>query len=318
MQLYSGKGRRLSSKKGGKRLSGGGKRLCSKRGGLAPVVGVLVIACCLGGLLWCVQAGFPIRLAQQAPDDSDSLFYPLHLSAPVQEEEGTSQEEPSEAEGQDSQADRFVFSFAGDCTLGAEHDTWSRSGNFPDVVGDDYAYPLAVVKYLFAGDDFTFMNLECALTDADTPADKTYRFHGLPAYGQILTESSVEGVSLANNHSLDYGTECLADTRQVLAELGVAAGGDGETFLYTTDRGLKVGVYTAYHLGRAQIQKGITSLREAGAEVVIAASGRRTILNQRKNPPVPGSSAGLEQGDLYCACSQQGTPCRLWRRERVK
>ena len=58
---------------------------------------------------------------------------------------------------------------------------------------------------------------------------------------------------------------------EVLAELGVAAGGDGETFLYTTDRGLKVGVYTAYHLGRAQIQKGITSLREAGAEVVIAA-----------------------------------------------
>lgn len=51
----------------------------------------------------------------------------------------------------------------------------------------------------------------------------------------------------------------------------LAAGGDGETFLYTTDRGLKVGVYTAYHLGRTQIQKGITSLREAGAEVVIAA-----------------------------------------------
>lgn len=141
MQLYSGKGRRLSSKKGGKRLSGGGKRLCSKRGGLAPVAGVLAIACCLGGLLWCAQAGFPIRLAQQAPDDSDSLFYPLHLSAPVQEEEGTSHEESPEAEKQDPQADRFVLSFAGDCTLGAEHDTWSRSGNFPDVVGDDYAYP---------------------------------------------------------------------------------------------------------------------------------------------------------------------------------
>lgn len=68
------------------------------------------------------------------------------------------------------------------------------------------------MKYLFAGDDFTFVNLECALTDADTPADKTYRFRGLPAYGQILTEGSVEGVTLANNHSLDYGTEGLADT----------------------------------------------------------------------------------------------------------
>lgn len=133
--------------------------------------------------------------AQQAPDDSDSLFYPLHLSVPGQKEEETSQETAPEAEEQDPQADRFVLSFAGDCTLGAEHDTWNRPGNFPDVVGDDYAYPLAGVKYLFAGDDFTFVNLECALTDADTPADKTYRFRGLPAYGQILTEGSVEGVT---------------------------------------------------------------------------------------------------------------------------
>lgn len=271
MRLYSGSGRRLSGKKGGKRLAGGGKRLRSKGMGLAPVAGMLVVACGLGGLLWCVQAGFPTRPAQQSSEDSDSLFYPLHLSVPVQEEEEDSQEAPPEAEEPDPQADRFVLSFAGDCTLGAEHATWNRPGNFPDVVGDDYAYPLAGVKYLFAGDDFTFVNLECALTDAGTPADKTYRFRGLPAYGQILTEGSVEGVTLANNHSLDYGTEGLADTRQVLAELGIAAGGDGETFLYTTDRGLKVGVYTAYHLGRAQIQKGITSLREAGAEVVIAA-----------------------------------------------
>ena len=176
MRLYSGSGRRLSGKKGGKRLAGGGKRLRSKGLGLAPVAGMLAIACCLGGLLWCVRAGFPNRPAQQAPDDSDSLFYPLHLSVPGQKEEETSQETAPEAEEQDPQADRFVLSFAGDCTLGAEHDTWNRPGNFPDVVGDDYAYPLAGVKYLFAGDDFTFVNLECALTDADTPADKTYCF----------------------------------------------------------------------------------------------------------------------------------------------
>lgn len=203
-------------------LAGGGKRLRSKGVGLAPVAGMLAIVCCLGGVLWCVQAGFLNRPAQQAPGPiPDSLFYPLHLSVPVQEEEEDSQEAPPEAEEPDPQADRFVLSFAGDCTLGAEHDTWNRLGNFPDVVGDDYAYPLAGVKHVFAEDDFTFVNLECALTDADTPADKTYRFRGLPAYGQILTEGSVEGVTLANNHSLDYGAEGLADTRQVLAELGI-------------------------------------------------------------------------------------------------
>ena len=44
MRLYSGSGRRLSGKKGGKRLAGGGKRLRSKGLGLAPVAGMLAIA----------------------------------------------------------------------------------------------------------------------------------------------------------------------------------------------------------------------------------------------------------------------------------
>ena len=66
MRLYSGSGRRLSGKKGGKRLAGGRQRLRSKGLGLAPVAGMLAIACCLGGLLWCVRAGFPNRPAQQA------------------------------------------------------------------------------------------------------------------------------------------------------------------------------------------------------------------------------------------------------------
>lgn len=274
MRLYSGRGRRLSGRKGGKRLSGGGKRLCAGGKSLVSAVGLLAVVGGLGALVWCVQTGFPLRPARQAPDDSVQQVQPLHLSAGSRQEgeEGAAWSvEVPEPEDPVLQADRFVLSFAGDCTLGAEHDTWSRPGNFPDVVGEDYAYPLAGVASLFGSDDFTFVNLECALTDGGTPADKLYRFHGLPAYGQILTEGSVEGVSLANNHSLDYGSRGLADTRQVLRELGIAAGGDGETFLYTTDRGLNVGVYTAYHLGRDPIRQGIASLREAGADVVIAA-----------------------------------------------
>lgn len=56
------------------------------------------------------------------------------------------------------------------------------------------AYPLAGVKHVFAEDDFTFVNLECALTDADTPADKTYRFRGLPAYGRFSRKAAWKGL----------------------------------------------------------------------------------------------------------------------------
>ena len=152
-----------------------------------------------------------------------------------------------------------------------EHDSWGNSGTFPAVVGTDYAYPLSGVRDLFTADDFTFVNLECALTDHTTPAEKEYRFRGPPAYGQILKEGGVDAVSLANNHSLDYGTAGLQETRQVLSDLSIAAGGDKEALLYTTDRGLKIGVYTAYHIGKTEVRQAIESLRQQGAQVIIAA-----------------------------------------------
>ena len=103
------------------------------------------------------------------------------------------------------------------------------------------------------------------------PAEKQFRFRGPTSYGAILTEGSVEAVTLANNHTLDYGKAGLQETRQVLKDLGVAAGGDGETFLYTASRGLKIGVYTAYHFDRPQIRQGIETLQNQGAELIIAA-----------------------------------------------
>ncbi len=166
--------------------------------------------------------------------------------------------EPQREEG------HFLLSFAGDCTLGTEHGSWGKSGTFPEVVGEDYAYPFAGVQSLFAQDDFTFVNLEGALTSHTVPAEKQYRFRGPTAYGAILTEGSVEAVTLANNHTLDYGKTGLQETRQVLKDLGVAAGGDGETFLYTTSQGLKIGVYTAYHFGKPQIRQSIETLQSQG------------------------------------------------------
>ena len=51
----------------------------------------------------------------------------------------------------------------------------------------------------------------------------------------------------------------------------MAAGRDGEAFLYTTNRGLTIGIYTAYHIGKAVICQSITSLQEQGAQVIVAA-----------------------------------------------
>lgn len=261
MGRYGGK--RLATKPGARRRIRGGKRLqAAKRGGVRLLCGLALGIGAMALAAWTLPLGlFPAAAGLPAAD------------LPVQEAP-ISQETPEETapSQQESEADdRFLLSFAGDCTLGVEHSSWGKSGTFPAVVQENYDYPLSGVRDLFSADDFTFVNLECALTDHNVPAEKEYRFRGLPAYGEILTAGSVEAVTLANNHTLDYGTAGLAQTRQVLADCGIAAGGDGETFLYTTSGGLKIGVYTAYHFGKAEIRRAIDSLKEQGAEVIVAA-----------------------------------------------
>ena len=263
MRLYSGGGKRLPEKRSAAPTRKGGKRLAPSRHKTAFLAPVALLAA--GGVTlsaWLMTEG---KLPGGPwPEETTGM---TEITAP---EETPS--EPEETVPESTPADdRFVLSFAGDCTLGAEHTTWNKAGNFPDVVGSDYAYPFSGVREVLAQDDFTFVNLECALTDYNVPAEKTYRFRGLPEYGAILTEGSVEAVTLANNHSQDYGAAGLKETRQVLESLGVSAGGDGETFLYTTDRGLRVGVYTAYHIGKQGIRQAISSLQEQGAEVIVAA-----------------------------------------------
>ena len=251
MRLYSGGGKRQLSRQSSPRRRGGKHLQPAPRGRLRRGVGALA-ACGAALMMATVSAGGPDALLAED--------LPAQTLSPAEHIQETAEPQT-----------RFVLSFAGDCTLGAEHDSWNRSGNFPDVVGTDYAYPFSGVLSLFGADDFTFVNLEGVLTDYHVPAQKTYRFRGPPEYAQILTEGSVEAVTLANNHTLDYGTQGLADTRQALEDAGIAACGDCETLLVTTDSGLRIGIYAAYHLDRTRIRSGIEDLQQQGAEVIVAA-----------------------------------------------
>ena len=180
-------------------------------------------------------------------------------------------EEPTEAptEGRDG---FFTLTFVGDCTFGSTAATWEYESSFVQVVGEDYRYPFAKVVDIFENDDFTLANLEGPLTEVGTPMEKQFVFRGLPAYTAILTENSVEAVTLANNHALDYGFEGRKATMEALTEAGVAYGAREETFLYTTESGLTIGVYCDdFAFDRVHIADSIASLREQGAEIVICA-----------------------------------------------
>lgn len=166
----------------------------------------------------------------------------------------------------------FTLTFVGDCTFGSTDANRAMESSFISTVGDDYDYPFANVRHLFENDDFTMANLEGPLTENGIPAEKQYVFRGPAAYTAILTGSSVEAVTTANNHTWDYGAVGQKDTAAALDEAGVAHAGREESFLYTTDSGLNIGVYCDdFAFDRDHIAGSIADLRARGAEVVVCA-----------------------------------------------
>lgn len=165
----------------------------------------------------------------------------------------------------------FTLSFIGDCTLASTTYNKSLSVSYESVVGDVYAYPFAMTKQYFENDDFTFANLECALTSSTAVNSKQFVFCADPEYVNILTEGDVEFVTLANNHVLDCGEQGYEETKATLDYAKIGYAGRDEWAVYETKSGLKIGVYALSFGTEQQIEAGISALKETGAELIIAA-----------------------------------------------
>lgn len=171
------------------------------------------------------------------------------------------------------------MSFAGDCTLG-NYAGQAYSGSFNQEYanqGNDTTYFLRNVKGVFEQDDLTIVNLEGPLTTATSHAEKQFAFSGPYEYADILTNGSVEMVSLANNHSEDYFAQGMADTKNILDEKGIGYFGY-ETSCVKEVNGIKIGflgyrsmsVSMNNEQGRATIKTAIEDLKNnQGANAVV-------------------------------------------------
>lgn len=177
--------------------------------------------------------------------------------------------EPAETEPREQ---RYVLTFVGDCTLGSEPGSFASQYSFVGTIGENYDYPFQNVVQYFENDDFTMINLECVFADSGAAADKRFTFRGPTAYTEILTGASVEAVTLANNHTLDFGTAGYNTTKEVLEQAGVDYVEQDKTCLITTESGLVIGLYAdAFQFNYAEINSNVAKLREQGAEIVICA-----------------------------------------------
>jgi poly-gamma-glutamate capsule biosynthesis protein CapA/YwtB (metallophosphatase superfamily) len=76
--------------------------------------------------------------------------------------------------------------------------------------------------------DLFVLNLECCISERGEPVPKMFNFRAPPAAVETLLHLGVDCVTLANNHALDFGTDCLLDTFAYLRAAGISWAGAGK------------------------------------------------------------------------------------------
>lgn len=188
-----------------------------------------------------------------------------------------------------------VISFLGDCTIGCDEDGY-REGNkrsfvyYEQQYGKEYFF--AGLQSVLANDDLTVANLESVLSNSGETRNKkkTYCFRGPTDYVDILKLGSIEAVSFANNHNMDYGPEVAIETTRILEENGIIWFGMSmdndtmelvdelcKTYIYERD-GVKIGFFAIcdstwnknIQRKTQEHKEAVIALREAGCDLVIA------------------------------------------------
>lgn len=120
----------------------------------------------------------------------------------------------------------ITLTATGDFTVGGDSrkstSIWQKE---LDKHNGDPNFALQNVKALFEADDLTLINFEGTLTEStyvpSNKRDNQFLFSAPPSYVSMLTDNSIEAVSLENNHVLDHGQEVYEETQQHLTDAGI-------------------------------------------------------------------------------------------------
>ena len=159
------------------------------------------------------------------------------------------------------------LSIVGDCML-ATYKGQFYEGSFSWYVAHKApAYFFEKVADIFKADDFTIANLENVLTDNNLKevaksGSRVFWFKA-PTYNRhILRAGSIEAVSLANNHTNDYGTQGFQDTIAAVEDAGIQYGTNDRTF-YLEKNGFVIAVICNGLWNESQASYIVTRLQTA-------------------------------------------------------
>lgn len=135
--------------------------------------------------------------------------------------------------------------------LGGDVLIWGGVARALDKDGTDAVISPALAKR-FSDADIAMVNLEMAVGTRGVPMEeKQFTFRGKPEHLSLLKHMGIDVVSVANNHTLDYGREAFLDTLQHLNDNGIAPVGGGNNldeaseFCTVDVQGRKVGILAA-------------------------------------------------------------------------
>lgn len=221
-------------------------------------------------LLLAALAGIYFSSPAAVPAAAEITPVPTQAPAPTPEPTPTPSPTPTPTPEPEPEPEYFVISMVGDCTIASSQHIKGNAVAFESVVGTDYAFPFAKTVQYFEDDYFSVANLESTLTTSNASSGATFTFKSDPEYARVLTEGGIEAVTLGNNHSGDYGEQGREDTRSALDAAGVQYADDGSWCIYERDGGIKIGLYSKLYPTKENVVSGVTALREAGADIIIA------------------------------------------------
>jgi poly-gamma-glutamate synthesis protein (capsule biosynthesis protein) len=225
-----------------------------------PIPKALIIAFLTGALF--SAAGCAAASSVSPKADSQKIETAADLS-----ENG----EKTQAAAEANAPSHALISFGGDCTLS----NIQGMSDFDAVYNaNGPAYFLSGVYDIFANDDFTVVNLEGPLTTQTDAVDKgeppVFWFSSPPEYVQILLDGDVQACNFANNHTLDYGTAGLEQTKATLEAAGLGQFGYNDVLVQDVN-GIKIGFYGfAFDSDAGNIAEITQKVKDQGAEVIVA------------------------------------------------
>lgn len=200
--------------------------------------------------------------------------------------------------------DTMVIAMCGDIMMGT---TWPEV-ELPANDGKDLFND---TKEITLRADLAVGNLEGAMCDGGKSAKgngpNTYSFRMPTKYGSNLLDAGYDFMSMANNHSRDFGTEGLASGEKVLDELGIGyAGVEGRREYSIVERnGVKYGIcafghnsYTIKHTDLKRVKGILDKLRPQCDILIVSFHGGAEGADKRHLPKGTEMFLGENRGNL--------------------